>query len=252
MTGTDRRTAPPPDPEAALGESWVANAVSWTAAVRSGGIESRRLATDAVVLAAVLDRAPGRVLDLGCGEGWLVRALAERGVAAVGTDASAPLVEAARAAGGGQGGGDFRVLSYADLAADPGAAGGPSGALFDVVVANFALLGADHGPLLRALGEGALAPGGALVIQTLHPAAAGPPYRDGWRTEDFRGFGGGGAGGVAGGEGGWRPMPWYFRTLGSWLSLLRGAGFALLDIREPVHPATGLPLSLLLVAEPVP
>ena len=224
----------PDDPASDLERSWIANARAWTEAVRCGGIASRRLATDEAVVQAVLARTPKRVLDLGCGEGWLARALSARGVAeVVGVDGSAPLIEAAREMGGG----DFRVLGYDELAADPTRAG--SG--FDAVAANFALLHEDVAPLLRALRR-ALAPGGALIVQTVHPLGAGAPYRDGWRTEDFRGFGGSG---VA-----WRPMPWYFRTLGSWVALQRASGYALAELREPLHPGTALPLSLLLTAEP--
>lgn len=209
-------------------ESWQDNAAAWTAAVRSGAIESRRLATDAAILDAVLERRPSKVLDLGCGEGWLVRALAERNVAAVGIDGAAPLVEAAAQAGG-----SFVPLSYAELIAAPGRCGEG----FDLVVANFALLEEDLLPLLAALRR-IVSADGSLLVQTLHPLAAGPPYEDGWRVEDFRCFG----------EGAWTPMPWYFRTLGSWLGVLRDGGFALQALREPVHPQERRPLSLLMEA----
>ena len=214
------------DEPARLLDSWQDNAAAWTAAVRSGAIESRRLATDAAILHAVLDRRPREVLDLGCGEGWLVRALAERGVTAVGVDGAESLVAAAAQAGG-----SFTRLSYAELIAAPERCG--TG--FDLVAANFALLEKEILPLLTALRR-VMTANGWLLIQTLHPLAAGPPYVDGWRTEDFRGFG----------EAEWAPMPWYFRTLGSWVGVLRDGGFALQALREPVHPQDGRPLSLLL------
>jgi hypothetical protein len=66
--------------------------------------------------------------------------------------------------------------------------------------------------------------------------------------EDFRGFSGDG-GGSDGGA--WRPMPWFFRTVGSWVALLREAGYELEELREPLHPQTGLPLSLLTAAKPI-
>lgn len=227
MTGPERMS----DPRDELAGSWRDNAQGWTRAVRGGAIESRRIATDGAILDAVLAQSARRVLDLGCGEGWLVRALCERGVKAVGVDGSAPLVEAARAAGGGR----FVVADYDALIADPSRCGGP----FDAVVANFALLDDDIVALLSAL-RGVLSPHGALLVQTLHPIAAGPPYEDGWRREDFRGFG----------TGDWTPMPWYFRTLGSWISALGEAGYVLTALAEPVHPGTGQPLSLLMEARP--
>jgi SAM-dependent methyltransferase len=91
------------DPAAAgVAESWVANAEAWTAAVRGGAIPSRRAGTDAAIVEACAAALPAlagaAVLDLGCGEGWLARALAARGARVAGADGSAPLVERARAA----------------------------------------------------------------------------------------------------------------------------------------------------------
>ncbi len=209
--------------ETRLADSWHDNAAAWTHAVRSGAIASRKV-TDGAILAATLDRRPRKVLDLGCGEGWLMRALTDQGCPVQGVDGSAPLVAAA--------GGNALQLSYAELIADPTRAG----AGFDVVVANFALLEEELAPLLAALRR-IMTADGALLVQTLHPLAAGPPYRDGWRTEDFRGFG----------AADWTPMPWYFRTLGSWLALLRESGFVLQGLREPVDEEQR-PLSLLLEA----
>jgi 2-polyprenyl-3-methyl-5-hydroxy-6-metoxy-1,4-benzoquinol methylase len=220
------------DREAALIWSWMANADAWTRAVREGRIPSRRLATDAAIVQAVVELGPKRVLDLGCGEGWLMRALAERGIETIGLDVSLELVMAAEETGGGR----YRCCSYDELVDDPTRAGGP----YDAVACNFSLLGADLPPLLRAL-RANLAPGGALVIQTVHPwAAAGDEgYADGWRTETFTAFGGGFA----------EPMPWYFRTLQSWVDALRTAGFRVTTLREPLNPKTRQLASLLMVAE---
>lgn len=229
-------TALPP-PSARLVASWDANADAWAGAVRSGAIASRRLVTDAAVVQAVEAATAGiarpRVLDVGCGEGWLARTLTERGADVVGTDVSEALVEAAQAAGGGT----FHALAYdaltARFAADPGTLGGR----FDAAVCNFALLDDAPDGLLRAL-RGAVRAGGALVVQTLHPAAQDGPYVDGWREETFAAMGGGFA----------APMPWYFRTVGGWVDVVLRAGWTLARIDEPVHPETHRPLSLLLTA----
>ena len=218
------------EPEDRLRESWDANAAPWTAAVRGGAIPSRRAGTDAAVLDAIGAPGAGRLLDVGCGEGWLARALTARGFDVVGIDGSAGLVEAARRAGGDT----FRHLTYADAEADPASLGGP----FDTVVCNFALLAESIAPLLASL-RAATSPGGRLIVQTVHPitALADEPYADGWRTERFQAFG----------AGEWAPMPWYFRTVGSWIAEVRRGGWSIDECREPLDPATARPLSLLLV-----
>ncbi|HEN8712668.1 TPA: class I SAM-dependent methyltransferase [Pseudomonas putida] len=219
-----------PSPEAALRLSWQQNANSWIEAVRSGAIESRRQVTDQAILVAILGRQPERVLDLGCGEGWLLRALAERGIDATGVDGDASLVEAARAAGSPQ----VHLASYRQLC-DVAV---PIGTGYDLVCSNFALLHQDIIPLLAAV-NALLAPGGALVIQTLHPwSEAHGDYQDGWREESFAGV-----------AGNWQPMPWYFRTLASWLNALEMAGLKLVSLQEPQHPQSTEPQSLLLVAD---
>ncbi|ROM79185.1 SAM-dependent methyltransferase [Pseudomonas brassicacearum] len=219
-----------PAPESALVQSWQHNAQSWIEAVRSGALESRVKVTDQAILLAVLGRQPERVLDLGCGEGWLLRALAERAIEAVGVDGDATLVDAARAAGSSQ----VHVANYEELAQ----AKVDIGRDFDLICANFALLHQDIIPLLAAM-NALLAPGGALVIQTLHPwSVAAGNYQDGWREETFAGF-----------QGQWQPMPWYFRTLSSWFNALEMAGFRLAGLQEPQHPQSPVPQSLLMVAE---
>ncbi|WP_439821182.1 class I SAM-dependent methyltransferase [Pseudomonas sp. HLG18] len=217
-------------PESTLLQSWHHNARAWTEAIRSGAIESRRQVTDQAILLALMGRQPERVLDLGCGEGWLLRALAERGIEVVGVDGDATLVEAAQAAGSSP----VHVASYEDLAE----AKVDIGHGYDIICANFSLLHQDIIPLLAAL-NALLVPGGALVIQTLHPwSVAAGDYQDGWREETFDGF-----------KGQWQPMPWYFRTLSSWLNALDMAGFQLTSLREPQHPQSPVPQSLLMIAE---
>ncbi|UMY59708.1 class I SAM-dependent methyltransferase [Pseudomonas sp. LS.1a] len=218
------------NPEHTLLDSWQHNAQAWIDAVRSGAIESRRQVTDQAILLAILGRQPERVLDLGCGEGWLLRALGDRGVEAVGVDGDRALVDAARAAGSAE----VHLASYAQLV-DAQAYVGQD---YDLVCANFALLQQDIIPLLAAM-NALLVPGGALVIQTLHPwSVADGNYQDGWREESFAGL-----------AGDWHVMPWYFRTLASWLNALDMAGLRLVGLQEPQHPQSALPQSLLLVAE---
>ncbi|MDT0631630.1 class I SAM-dependent methyltransferase [Rubrivirga litoralis] len=220
-------------PALRLVPTWTRNAEAWTAAVREGNIPSRRAGTDAAVVEAVVGGLPpaGRVLDVGCGEGWLARALGALGASVHGVDASAPLVEAARAEGGA--GVTYDVLDYEAAAADPDRLGGP----YDVAVFNFSLLDDRAAAPLRAAAA-VLERGGRIVVQTVHPLTAGAPYADGWREETFDGV-----------EGDFEPMPWFFRTLGSWVRVVTAAGLRLTDVVEPAD--TDAPLSLILVAEAV-
>jgi len=213
----------------AITASWIANADAWTDAVREQRIPSRAAGTDRAIVEAVRSRPPGRMLDVGCGEGWLARVIAPHGYSVVGIDASPPLIDRARELGGGE----FRVLSYEALTAEPQLAGGP----YDIIVLNFALLSADVAPLLLALAS-RLAPRGVILIQTVHPwtAAGDQPYVDGWRLETFDAFGGSFP----------SPMPWYFRTLESWLAEIAAAQLELTRLVETRHPETARPLSLVL------
>ncbi|HEX4375586.1 MAG TPA: class I SAM-dependent methyltransferase [Steroidobacteraceae bacterium] len=223
------------DPEQSILRTWKQNALPWTRAVRGGAIESRRLVTDQAIIAAILARQPRSVIDVGCGEGWLLRALADscadNGLRLTGFDAIAALI--GEAAGAGRA--DYHVASYEDLAVGRFAITG------DVVVCNFSLLGRDPvEALIRAI-PSMLTARGVFIVQTLHPiVACGPStYEDGWRETTWDGCG----------DHFTDPAPWYFRTLGSWLKLLDGAGLRLLELREPLHPHTGKPASVIFVAD---
>lgn len=146
--------------DAAVLASWSRNADPWVTAVRENEIASRVLVTNAAIVEAVRARHPRTAVDLGCGEGWLVRALPE--VRMVGVDAVPELVEAARLAGGGE----FRQLSYEQIAA------GELDLAVDLAVCNFSLIGKEAVDGLFRAAPTYLRRGGALVVQTVHPLAS--------------------------------------------------------------------------------
>ncbi len=217
--------------DAKIIDSWRKNASPWTTAVQHDQIDSRRLVTNRAIVNAVLSLAPEAVLDIGCGEGWLARALHEEGPRVIGVDAVPELVvEASR-----RGGGDFRVVSYEEIA------GGKLQVSVDLAVANFALIGKEAvDALIRQLPK-LLAPNGYLVVQTLHPVVAcgDQPYRDGWRAGTWTGFS----------TEFTDPAPWYFRTLESWVALFVTSGLRIVELLEPVHPVTGKPASVIFIAQ---
>lgn len=224
------------DQRAALASSWSKNAGNWTKAVREGLIPSRGAGTDDAILDAVCSQKPQHFLDVGCGEGWLVRRVVQSSACkAIGIDGSAQLIDDARQADPD---GCYKVISYSELI--NGSAGFDE--VFDVIAFNYALFDEDAPKLLASVMP-YLSETGRVVIQTLHPWAAAQDggYRDVWRSEDFSTFK----------NQNWTAMPWYFRTLASWHEVVRTAGLTLLQLSEPAATLGGLPLSLLLVCRPL-
>jgi 2-polyprenyl-3-methyl-5-hydroxy-6-metoxy-1,4-benzoquinol methylase len=210
-------------------DSWHQNTAPWITAVRAGEIESRVLVTNQAIVDAVRSLSPASGLDIGCGEGWLVRAL--DGVAMTGVDVVPGLVEAAQGAGGGE----FRVMSYEEIAQ------GRLKLAVDVAICNFSLIGEEAVSGLFRAAPSYLKPGGTLIVQTMHPlmACGDEPYADGWREGSWAGFNAGFT----------DPPPWYFRTLSSWVRLFGDNGLQLRELREPLHPHTGKPASLILMGQ---
>jgi 2-polyprenyl-3-methyl-5-hydroxy-6-metoxy-1,4-benzoquinol methylase len=216
------------DRESRILQSWHRNATPWVQAVREQQIVSRQQVTDAAIVAAIDHYAPRTLLDIGCGEGWLARCLAARGMAVTGLDAVPALIEAARR----EGGASYHLLSYQQLA--EGALTGS----FDALVCNFSLFGDDSvARLLHAL-PAHLNAGGHLFVQTLHPAqvCGDQPGEDGWREGSWQGFS----------DAFSDPAPWYFRTLESWRQLFAVCGWQMTRQLEPAWP-DGRPASVIFV-----
>lgn len=211
--------------------AWQHNAAPWTLAVRNHEIASRRLVTNNAIIQAVLAAQPKTALDVGCGEGWLTRALAQRGVVTLGIDAIPLLIEAARMAAPD---GDYLVTTYAELTTQVTER-------VDAIVANFSLLGEESTEAVIQAVPGLLQPGGRFVVQTLHPviACGAQPYRDGWRPGSWQGFNSTFS----------DPAPWYFRTLGSWVKLFENNGLRMIELREPLDPRSEQAASVIFVLE---
>lgn len=210
-------------------QSWHDNAAAWTLAVREDKIASRKLVTNKAVVEAVLQGGAAKVLDAGCGEGWLCRTLSSKGIAMTGIDVSTELIAAATA----QGHARYLTIGYEQFCENPKQCGHD----FDAIVFNFSLLEEAIVPVLSAA-RSILTPEGRIVIQTVHPftACGDAAYENGWRVENFSAFGTLFP----------TPMPWYFRTVTAWLEAIQAAGLTLKTLLEPLHPETARPASLIL------
>ncbi len=204
--------------------------------MRDGTIASRQQVTNQAVVDAVQHCQVTSVIDIGCGEGWLARRLSKSGIAVTGIDATQALIDTAKVAGGGH----FQCLNYSELHGLADTCGAP----FDLAVCNFSLLGESSTEALLAQLPTLLQPAGRLIIQTLHPAECNShlPYHDGWRQSSWDGFD----------DSFTDPAPWYFRTLSSWLALLRRHGFYLQKISEPLSPTTHRPAAIIFIATLTP
>lgn len=216
-------------------DSWQANARQWIALLEAGELETRKLVTNKIVVDTVLGTSSQKVLDAGCGEGWLCRHLVQHGVLAKGVDGIAELIEAAKSKGG-----DFDCFSFEQLVSQ---SPWPANS-FDCVVFNFCLYEEVLTTQLLKAAINWVPPGGYLVIQTLYPPAVllpGDPYENGWKTEAWAGLKRNFS----------HPYRWYFRTIGSWCDILTAVGWALVQLQEPLHPITKKPASLVLTGKRV-
>jgi 2-polyprenyl-3-methyl-5-hydroxy-6-metoxy-1,4-benzoquinol methylase len=219
-------------------ESWHGNAAPWTRAIRAASIASRKLITDQAIIAAVSSLSCRRILDIGCGEGWLARALGDLGMNVTGVDVVPELIAQARALPRAAASANvaFHVQDYASIANRQW-----SGGAFDAAVCNFSLLGRESVDSLIAALPHYLADPGFLIIQTLHPVAAcgEQPYEDGWRAGSWLGFSSDFN----------NPAPWYFRTLGTWTALLQRCGFDIIECREPRAAGAVTPASVIWIGK---
>jgi len=218
-------------------QSWHSNAAAWITTIANEEIESRRLVTNAAVISAIADCKPGSLLDLGCGEGWLCREAA-RYVGGLGRIAGLDAIPGLVSAASAHGMGEFEIKSYQDIIEGRYIPSKP----FDVVVFNFSLFGNELVEKLLTTVATFISQDGHLVIQTLHPhtACGELAYQDGWREGSWSGFS----------QQFKDPAPWYFRTLESWTSLLHACGYVLINVKEPVHPLTGKPASVIFTCQP--
>ncbi|NQE90864.1 class I SAM-dependent methyltransferase [Nocardia terpenica] len=218
--------------DASPGQSYYANSEYWIGIIR-GRLDKYRIElTDRAVLAAVGECANRRVLDAGCGEGYLSRILHSYGAQVVGIDACADLICAARDEARRA---DREIIYHLGIVeALP-----LENRSFDYVVCNHLVNDLpDPASAFREFGR-VLEPGGKLVVMMLHPCFHSMSTQN---TESFcdkflvdeyfsaRSFS---ESFLVAGRISPVPVRVWMRSLEDYLSAVTDAGFTLTAIQEP-------------------
>ena len=211
--------------------SWDHNARGWKKLIDQEKIESRRLATNDAIVKVLTALPLKNMLDLGCGEGWLVRRMEALGLSCYGVDGSPTMIRLAQMKGEGH----YQCLSYSEITEGARLEGSP----FDAIVLNFALFDKDSAaPLLVGLQQ-YLTPRGKLIIQSLHPNAIHAFEPSHWKPNVWEGLPGDFS----------DTHPWYHRSMADWKVLFSGSGLHISAMHEPEHPRTQQPASVIFVLE---
>ncbi len=196
--------------------AWAENADEWIRIMEKELIPSRKFTNRAIV--ACLLRIPmKKILDCGCGEGWLSRKMTEHGKNCSGMDFTPKLLEVARKKGPET----FIQMGYDAI--ENGAI--IPGAPFDAIIFNFSLYKKDGLSRLLTACQKSLRPNGYFFIQTIHPSfleQQGLAHKSQWIGDSWKGLPGNFTHGHR----------WYARTLEDWKLVFLESNIQLLETQE--------------------
>lgn len=228
---------------------WDENAPEWIRAVRSGWDVYREYVNNPVFFRMLPDLAGQAVLDVGCGEGYNTRRLADIGAKMAGVDVSEAMVDAARQHEERETRGiEYHVASGSDL-------GRFADESFAAVVSTMAMMDLPDYEGCVAEVARVLEPGGLFQFSITHPCTMTRRFQ--WVRDDEGRRLGMMVGNYFGCEpttpeqeveqwffGGAPPevrakarrfrVPRFFRTLSEYVNPLAARGFRILQIAEPM------------------
>ncbi|MDL5514557.1 class I SAM-dependent methyltransferase [Arenibacter sp. M-2] len=211
-------------------DSWNKNALEWIKVIDNAEIESRKF-TNKAILDVLGNSSAIKILDMGCGEGWLTRTLMGMGKSAVGMDAIPQLLENAK----NKGQGTYFQMSYEEIILENPIPKAP----YDAAVFNFCLYQREGlSQLLRQVKK-SLSENGYIAIQTLHPfflLENDLGYKSQWINDSWKGLPGNFTEGHS----------WYARTFESWMSVFKKAGLQLHQCQE-VNNDNNKPVSVIFI-----
>ncbi len=159
-----------------IAAQWDSIADTWSSGYSDLGDVNRRYVIDPALFALAGEVRGLRVLDAGCGAGYLARLLAKRGARVDAQDISRRFIALAQESERREPlGVRYRQGSIVDLSAFPTGS-------FDLVVSNLVLQDVrEYQTAIREIAR-VLSPDGRFVFSIMHPAFASPPIR-GWVQE---------------------------------------------------------------------
>ncbi len=209
--------------------SWKKNAGEWIKVIQDNSIPSRKFTNKAIV-DTIAELKGIKMVDIGCGEGWLTREMNSLGWTTTGLDATEHLIEEAKKNSDHF----FEVFTFEDIIAGKKIPNGP----FDVAIFNFCLYLKDGLVELLSNTVGQLSNDGTLIIQTLHPyflLQNDLPYKSQWLSDSWKGLPGNFTDGHS----------WYARTMEDWLDQLNQIENINFGIREILNDEKK-PISLII------
>ncbi|WP_047246336.1 class I SAM-dependent methyltransferase [Maribacter thermophilus] len=210
-------------------DSWNKNAEEWIKIIDNDKIPSRVFTNKAIIKTIEKDSGQ-KILDIGCGEGWLTRSISNMGKHAVGLDATEALLKNARKKGSEE----YYNITYDEIV--NGKAHPP--APFDTAIFNFSLYQEKGLDILLKKVKELLTPDGSIIIQTLHPyfiIANGLQYQSQLISDSWKGL----PGNFTDGHG------WYARTFEDWTKVIQAAGLYTSYMKEVTNDQDH-PISLIL------
>ncbi|MBW8243177.1 class I SAM-dependent methyltransferase [Muricauda oceani] len=198
-------------------DSWNRNAKEWIKIIQNNAIPSRKF-TNPAILDTIKQLDGKKIVDIGCGEGWLTREMKNLGWEAMGLDATEVLIMQARK----QSDQNFEVFTFEEIIAEKTI---PNGT-FDAAVFNFCLYQKNDIKKLLSNTLDQLSKNGTVVVQTLHPyflLQNNLPYKSQWLSDSWKGLPGNFKDGHS----------WYARTFGDWileLNQIENSNFEFVEI----------------------
>lgn len=213
--------------EAYILQAWQQNGPQWIRLIEEELIPSRTAVTNDAIIRQVLHAQPKRLLDMGCGEGWLCRALSAHGIACTGVDGVESLISYAKEKGQAS----YVLASYAALIRGDMHLNGT----FDVILFNYSLFGqAQTVNILRAV-KAYLPEQGRILIQTIHPQ--NPLFarkQAQWIEEDWIHF-----------EKQCQAYQWFFRDEAAWKEVFAACDLLMARSESVYLPQSSDPFSII-------